>query len=78
MSKEVIIAVLKRAIEDNDFYAQLAQDYPTALADYDLTSEEKLAVGIGDVGWLESHIGIKIDRETMERVMIPLLSRERW
>ena len=78
MSKEVILRVLQRANEDGNFFGQLAQDYANALADYDLTPRERLAIGLGDVRWIESHAGIKIDPRIVERVMIPLLSREQW
>ncbi|MFC1981482.1 hypothetical protein ACFLVN_04475 [Chloroflexota bacterium] len=78
MSKEAVLAVLKRASEDTDFYGQLAEDYTTALKEYDLTTQETVAIGIGDVRWIESHIGAKIEQRLMERVFIPLLSRECW
>jgi len=34
--------------------------------------------GTGDVRWIESHFGAKVDQRLMERVFIPLLSREQW
>ena len=78
MSKEALLTVLKRAMEDIDFYGQLANDYATALKNYDLTPEETIAIGTGDVRWIESHIGDKVDQQLMEKVFIPLLSREQW
>jgi len=78
MSKEAVLAVLKRAMEDTDFYSQLAQDYATALKDYDLTPQETIAIGTGDVRWIESHIGAKVNQRLMEKLFIPLLSREQW
>jgi len=78
MSKEVVLAVLARATEDPDFYGNLAQDFASALGEYDLTFEEVVAIGTGDVRWIESHTGGKIDQQSMEKVLIPLLSRERW
>ena len=71
MSKEAVLAVLKRAMEDVDFYCQLAHDYATALKNYDLTPEETIAIGTGDVRWIESHIGDKVDQQLMEKVFIP-------
>jgi len=56
----------------------LTEDYATALKEYDLTPEETIAIGTGDVRWIESHIGAKVDQRLMERVFIPLLSRELW
>lgn len=78
MSKETVLAVLERAAEDIAFYGRLAEDYTKALQDYDLTSEERVALGYGDVRWIESHIGRKLDEQIMMKVMIPLLSREKW
>ena len=78
MSKEAILAVLERATEDTGFYGQLAQDYATAPEDYELTPQETTAIGTGDVRWIEPHIGAKVDKRLMEKVFIPLLSREQW
>jgi len=78
MSKEAVLAVLKRATEDISFYGQLAEDYAAALKEYDLTLQETIAIGTGDVRWIESHIDAKVDQRLMERVFIPLLSREQW
>ena len=78
MSKEAVPAVLERAAEDTSFYGQLSEDYAKALQDYDLTWGERAAVASGDVRWIESHIGRKLDGRLMTKVMIPLLSREKW
>ncbi len=78
MSKEAVLAVLERAMEDSDFYGQLAQDYAEALGEYDLTPQEALAIGTGDVRWIEFHTGVEVEQQLMERVFIPLLSREQW
>ncbi len=78
MSKEAVLAVLKKATEDGGFFGQLAEDFATALKEYDLTPQETVAIGTGDVGWIESHIGVRVDEQSMEWVFIPLLSRERW
>ena len=78
MSKEAVLAVLQRAADDITFYGQLAEDCANALQDYDLTSEERAALTNGDVRWIESHIGRKLDERLMTKVMIPLLSREKW
>ncbi len=78
MSREAVLTVLERAAEDTSFFSLLAQDYATALKEYELTSEERVALSTGDVRWIESHIGTPIEQQLMERVFIPLLSRERW
>ncbi|MFC1992007.1 hypothetical protein ACFLVC_04740 [Chloroflexota bacterium] len=78
MSKEAVLTVLNKATEDADFYGQLGQNITTALRDYDLTQAEIIAIRTGDVCWVESHIGVKIDNSLMEKFFIPLLSREQW
>jgi hypothetical protein len=78
MSKEAVLAVLQRAAEDITFYGQMAEDYTKALRDYDLTWEERAALGSGDVRRLESHIGGKLDEHMTTKVLMPLLSREKW
>ncbi len=78
MSKEAVLAVLERAAKDITFYSQLAEDYAKALQDYDLTREEQAALISGDVRWIESRIGRKLDERLMTKVLIPLLSREKW
>ena len=78
MSKEAVLAVLEMAAEDITFYSQLVEDYAKALQDYDLTREEQAALISGDVRWIESSIGRKLDERLMTKVLIPLLSREKW
>lgn len=43
------------------------------LQDYNLTWEEQAALACGDVLWLESHIGKKMDERLMMKVLVPLL-----
>ena len=69
---------MERAAEDTSFLSQLAKDYTVALKEYDLTTQEVVAIGTGDVRWIESQIGAPIEQQLMERVFIPLLSREWW
>ncbi len=78
MSKEAVLAVLEMATEDTTFFSRLSEDYAKALQNYDLTREERTALATGDVRWIESHIGRKLDERIMSRVLIPLLSREKW
>lgn len=78
MSKEAVPAVPERAAENISFYGQLSEDYAKALQDYDLTWEERAAVASGDVCWIESHIGRKLNERLMTGVLVPLLSREKW
>ncbi len=84
MSKEALMAVLQRAAEEVTFYCQLyrafyegaSEDYAQILRTYDLTREERVALASGDVRWIESYLGRKLDEGIMAKVMIPLLSRE--
>jgi len=78
MSKEAVLAVLERAAEDTTFFGQLSEEYAKALEGYDLTQEEQVALATGDVRWVETHINRKLDERLMTKVLIPLLSRERW
>jgi len=78
MSKEAVLTVLQRTAEDITFYNQLAMDEAKALQDYDLAPEEQAALASGDVRYIESHIGRKLDERLMSKVMVPLLSREKW
>ncbi len=78
MCNEAMLEVLERAADDMAFYSRLAQDPQTLLKYYTLTSEERCAVTYGDVRFIESRIGRKLDKKIMDEVMIPLLSRESW
>ncbi|MBA7587623.1 hypothetical protein ES708_29654 [subsurface metagenome] len=78
MSRGAVLQVLETAANHTDFYTQLAEDPQVALKDFDLTSEEKAALISGDVRFIESRIGKKLDGKLMEKVITPLLSRERW
>lgn len=64
MSKESVLTVLKRAVEEDSFLAQLSDDPAKALKDYDLTREESAALSSGDVRWIEAHIG-RLDKRLM-------------
>ncbi len=78
MSTKAMLEVLKRAADDITFFGQLATNPQAALKDFDLTSEEEVALSIGDVQFIESRIGRKVDKRIEEKVLIPLLSREKW
>jgi len=78
MSKEALLTALERAADDPNFLRQLVENGSMALKDYDLTWEERAALCSGDVRWLESHIGRKLDERLVKRVLIPVLSGERW
>ena len=78
MSTKAMLEVLERAADDITFYSQLHEDGSAALEGLDLTMEEKAALVSGDQGFIESRIGSKVDKRIEDRVLTPLLSRERW
>jgi hypothetical protein len=48
MSKEAVVAVIERAIEDEEFRRKLLESPDEALSGYDLTPEEAEALKGGD------------------------------
>ncbi len=78
MSKGAVISVLNRLAEDAAFNSQMVQNPSVALEEFALTSQEITAIITGDVRWVESHIGAKVDKNLLEKFFIPLLSKEQW
>jgi hypothetical protein len=78
VSKEAVLAVPGRASDDINFYSQLVEDYAAALEDYDLTPAKVTAIGAGNWHWIESQISAKMDEPLVDKIFIPLLSREKW
>lgn len=72
-----MLDVLNKSAEDITFYALLAKDPRAALRDFDVTIEEKAALSYGDMQFIESRAGAKLNKETIGKVIIPLLSRTR-
>ena len=61
--REELLAVLKRAANESEFLARLAEDPHEALKEYySLTSEERAALASGDIKKIESWVG-KLDKE---------------
>jgi len=61
--KGEVLAVLKRAANESEFLARLADDPHEALREYySLTSEERAALASGDIRKIESWVG-KLDKE---------------
>jgi formate dehydrogenase alpha subunit len=73
---KAVLAVLDRATQDNAFLARLAENPAQALKEYDLTSEEKVAIASGDIRKIESWVG-KLD-ERLKTWLIARLSQEKW
>jgi hypothetical protein len=61
--KAELLAVLKRAANESEFLARLAEDPHEALNEYySLTAEERAALASGDIRKIESWVG-KLDKE---------------
>jgi len=71
-----VLAVLDRATQDNDFFARLAENPAEALKEYELTSEEKVAIISGDIRKIESWVGKLDDR--LRTWLIARLQQEKW
>ena len=61
--KEELLTVLRRAANDTEFLARLAEDPQEALKEYyTLIAEERAALASGDIKKIESWVG-KLDKE---------------
>ena len=61
--REELLTVLRRAADDTEFLARLAEDTQEALKEYyTLTAEERAALASGDIKKIESWVG-KLDKE---------------
>lgn len=74
--REAIIAVLEKAAVDTDFMAELTENTERALRGYGLTSEEKAAIGSGDIRRIEEWVG-KLTHE-QSKWLWARLQQERW
>lgn len=75
--RELVLAVLERAAEESAFLARLADDPGEALSEYyTLTSEEKAALGSGDINKIEEWVGKLDDR--LATWLWCRLSQEKW
>jgi hypothetical protein len=75
--KEELLAVLKRAANESEFVARLAEDPHEALKEYySLTAEERAALASGDIKKIESWVG-KLDKE-LATWLGCRLSQEKW
>jgi len=78
MSQKTMLEVLEKGATESSFYAQLVENPEEALKDFDLTTEEKAALLSGDVRFIKSRNGKILDEKLINKVLMPLLSRERW
>ena len=75
--KGELLAVLKRAANESEFLARLAEDPHEALKEYySLTTEERAALASGDIRKIESWVG-KLDKELATWLWCRL-SQEKW
>jgi len=74
---EEVLAVLKRAANESEFLARLADDPYEALKEYySLSTEERAALASGDIKKIESWVG-KLDVELTTWLWCRL-SQEKW
>lgn len=73
---KALVSVLAKARDDNAFLAKLADNSHDALSGYNLSPEAKAALASGDVGWLESKVGI-LD-EPLRTWLTSRLAQEKW
>ncbi len=76
VSGKVVMTVLERAAQDNQFIAELTEQGSNALQGYDLSSQEKAALISGDIRWIEKHVGSLT--ETQKTWLNCRLQQERW
>lgn len=75
--REELLAVLKRAANEPEFLARLAQNPHLALKEYyTLTAEERAALASGDIRKIEAWVG-KLDKELATWLWCRL-SQEKW
>jgi len=77
LGREELLAVLKRAANESEFLARLAEDPREALKEYySLTAEERAALASADIRKIESWVG-KLDKELTTWLWCRL-SQEKW
>lgn len=75
--RKELLAVLKRAANESEFLARLAENPHEALKEYySLTTEERAALASGDIRKIESWVG-KLDKELATWLWCRL-SQEKW
>lgn len=73
---KALVSVLAKARDDNAFLAKLADNSHEALSGYNLSPKAKAALASGDVGWLESKVGV-LD-EPLRTWLTSRLAQEKW
>lgn len=75
-NRQTIIEVLERAACEWSFAAELMEKGSEALDAYKLTSAEKAAIAVGDLAWIENHVGKLNDKQ--RSWLNCRLAQERW
>jgi DNA-binding response OmpR family regulator len=57
IQKQEVIRVLERTSRDYDFWRELMEKGSKALEGYQLSSEAKAAIVVGDLEWIKKHVG---------------------
>jgi hypothetical protein len=77
LERNDLLAVLRRAANESEFLARLAENPHEALREYySLTAEEKAALASGDIKKIEAWVG-KLDEELATWLWCRL-SQEKW
>lgn len=75
--RDDLLAVLRRAANESEFLARLAEDPHEALKEYySLTADERAALASGDIKKIEAWVG-KLDKELATWLWCRL-SQEKW
>lgn len=77
LQREGLLAVLRRAANEPEFLARLAENpYQVLREYYTLTTEERAALASGDIRKIEAWVG-KLDKE-LATWLLCRLSQEKW
>ncbi len=75
--KDLILTILERAAQENNFLKRLSDNTDEALSEYyTLTSEERAALASGDIGKIETWVG-KLDNRLATWLWCRLC-QEKW
>ena len=76
IQKQEVIRVLDRTSQDADFWRELMEKGSKALEGYQLSSEAKIAIALGDVRWIKQNVGDLSPEQLL--FMYKILEREAW
>ena len=76
MRETLVLEILDRTADDQDFFDRLYVEGADALEDYDVSPEAKNAIASGDVRWIEKNVGKLTEKQMM--VLIRRLEGEIW